>query len=194
MNEQGHWLPPDNVQEHPYWAVARRTSPTNIGMALLADLAAHDLGHLSTSGWLARIKGTLNTLTRMERHRGHFYNWYETPTLQPIEPRYVSSVDSGNLWGSLIVLRNGLEELRERPVVATRLFEGLQDTLEVIERLRSAEDAFAFSDQFDACLAHCASSVSHRCPEARGTFALAFVAFVRWPQILRSTCRKIRPR
>ena len=98
MNEREHWLPPDNVQEHSPVAVAARTSPTNIGMGLLSGLAAYDLGYLPGTALIERTRGALHTMLRLERCRGHFYNWYDTRTLRPIEPRYVSSVDSGNLW------------------------------------------------------------------------------------------------
>ncbi len=99
-NPREHWLPPDNVQSHSPLAVATRTSPTNIGMGLLSALAAYDLGYLSATALIERTEGVLHTMRRLERCRGHFYNWYDTRSLQPVEPRYVSSVDSGNLWGA----------------------------------------------------------------------------------------------
>ncbi|MHB8955129.1 MAG: GH36-type glycosyl hydrolase domain-containing protein [Pirellulaceae bacterium] len=133
--EQDHWIVPDNVQELGQWTVAPRSSPTNIGLCLLADLGAHDLGYLPATALLDRIERTLKTMQRLERYRGHLYNWYDTRTLRPSEPRYVSSVDSGNLWGSLIVLQAGLREVRGRPLVSPRLLEGLQDTLQVLATL-----------------------------------------------------------
>ena len=96
--EADHWLPPDNVQGDPPTTVTSRTSPTNMGLALLSGLAACDLGYFSAAAFLDRTSRMLQTMRRMERYRGHFYNWYNTRTLQPTEPRYVSSVDSGNLW------------------------------------------------------------------------------------------------
>jgi cyclic beta-1,2-glucan synthetase len=99
------WLPPDNFQEDGTEPrLARRTSPTNIGMSLLSTLAAHDLGYLSTDSLLRRIEATLTTLERLERYEGHFLNWYDTQTLRPLHPKYVSTVDSGNLAASLIAL------------------------------------------------------------------------------------------
>jgi hypothetical protein len=151
--EQHHWLPPDNVQEWPRWMMAERTSPTNIAMGLLADLAAHDLGYLSAAAWLERAGHTLETMAKLPRHRGHFFNWYDTRTLQPPEPRYVSSVDSGNLWGAFAVLQVGLQELRHRPLVPPRFLEGLQDTLAVIASLRAPSARAAANERFDACLA-----------------------------------------
>jgi len=91
--------------------IARRTSPTNIGLALLADLAAHDFGWLETDALLARLERTFHTVESLELWKGHILNWYDTRTLDPLEPRYVSTVDSGNLAACLLVLAHGLREL-----------------------------------------------------------------------------------
>jgi cyclic beta-1,2-glucan synthetase len=132
ITAEENWLPPDNVQENPGQTVASRTSPTNIGMALLANLAACDFGYCSAGRLLERTQRTFATLARMERHRGHFYNWYETRSLRPLPPLYVSTVDSGNLVGDLLVLRGGLLELVESPVLPPRIFGGLRDTLRLL--------------------------------------------------------------
>jgi hypothetical protein len=141
VNAEEHWLPPDNFQEVPTPVVASRTSPTNIGLALVANLAAADFGYLSTGQLLDRTDKTLTTMERLERHRGHLYNWYDTRTLKPLRPHYVSSVDSGNLAGGLLTLRAGLWESKNQPIVSTRVLTGLRDTLEklsspAIDRLR----------------------------------------------------------
>jgi hypothetical protein len=162
LNSSEHWLLPDNVQESPSRMVAHRTSPTNIGMGLLADLAASDLGYLPASGLLHRCERTFHTLGRLDRYRGHFYNWYDTRTLKPIEPPYVSSVDSGNLWGALIVLRAGLAELADQPLVPSRLVAGLQDTINVIAAQREQVSAWPQSTQFDTLL----SRLRRDCDEA----------------------------
>ena len=128
-----NWLPPDNFQEIPVPAIAARTSPTNMGMALLANLAARDMGYLTTGGLLARTRDALATMHAMERDRGHFYNWYDTRTLQPLLPRYISSVDSGNLAGHLLTLGAGLRELADEPVFSLRALGGLRDTLAVLQ-------------------------------------------------------------
>ncbi|MDP3410130.1 MAG: glycosyl transferase, partial [Bosea sp. (in: a-proteobacteria)] len=134
-----NWLPPDNFQQKPAPAIASRTSPTNIGMSLLADLAAVDFGYLTVGECLQRIDNTLASMEKLERYRGHFYNWYDTRTLQPLHPQYVSSVDSGNLAGSLLTLQAGLAELKTQPVLAALALQGLQDTLTVLaEQLPSA--------------------------------------------------------
>ncbi len=132
VTAEENWLPPDNVQEHPARGVASRTSPTNIGMALLANLAAYDFGYCSVGRLLDRTQKTFGTLARMERHRGHFYNWYETRSLKPLPPLYVSTVDSGNLVGDLLVLRSGLLELVETKVLRPRIFNGLRDTVRIL--------------------------------------------------------------
>ncbi|MGV3486106.1 MAG: GH36-type glycosyl hydrolase domain-containing protein [Planctomycetaceae bacterium] len=128
-----NWLPPDNIQQNPELVVAPRTSPTNIGMALLVDLAAYDFGYCSASRLLTRTQNTFATLSRMERHGGHFFNWYDTRTLDPLFPRYVSMVDSGNLAGCLLVLASGCREMcDEGRILPPRLVGGLRDTLEVL--------------------------------------------------------------
>ncbi|QWT21550.1 hypothetical protein KPL74_05975 [Bacillus sp. NP157] len=128
-----HWLPPDNLQMVPQPHVARRTSPTNIGLGLLANLAAYDFGYLGAGRVLERVRATLGTLGQLERYRGHFLNWYDTETLQPLHPRYVSSVDSGNLAGHLITLQRGLLALVDEPVFRRESIGGLRDTLGVLE-------------------------------------------------------------
>jgi hypothetical protein len=131
VSPQDNWLPPDNFQEYPVAIIASRTSPTNIGMALLANLAAYDFGYICAGEFLRLTGNTLATLEKLERYRGHFYNWYDTRTLQPLRPQYVSSVDSGNLAGSLLTLQAGLAELKDQPVLSVNAFQGLQDTLQV---------------------------------------------------------------
>ncbi|TAN05203.1 MAG: cyclic beta 1-2 glucan synthetase [Rhodanobacteraceae bacterium] len=132
VNADEHWLPPDNCQIFPVEQVAHRTSPTNIGMALLANLTARDFGYLTHGGLLQRTAAMLDTLQNLERHRGHFYNWYDTQTLQPLPPRYVSAVDSGNLMGCLLVLANSLEHGDAEPLVSRALGGGLRDTARML--------------------------------------------------------------
>jgi cellobiose phosphorylase len=127
--EPDHWLPPDNFQDFPAPTIASRTSPTNMGLALLSTLAARDFGYISTGRLLERLEQTLATMENLERFRGHFYNWYDTRTLQPLPPQYVSSVDSGNLAGALLTLRAGLTELKTQPVFPPQTLRGLEDAL-----------------------------------------------------------------
>jgi cyclic beta-1,2-glucan synthetase len=153
VTAEENWLPPDNYQVQPGPVIAQRTSPTNIGLALLSSLSARDFGFIGAASLLQRCSDTFTTLGKLERHRGHFYNWYDTRTLQPLAPRYVSAVDSGNLAGHLLTLRAALLALPNQPVFAVRWFTGLSDTLDVyaeaatdtalpaITHLRAAIDA-----------------------------------------------------
>jgi cyclic beta-1,2-glucan synthetase len=124
-----NWLPPDNFQEDPKPIVAHRTSPTNIGLYLLSIVAARDFGWLGTLDAVEHLEGTVGTLNRMELFRGHLYNWYSTSDLQPLEPKYISSVDSGNLAGNLIVLGNSCRGLIHSKVVDGRMLTALKDTI-----------------------------------------------------------------
>src|SRR5690606_24705515 len=132
VDDENHWLPPDNYQEAPVERIAHRTSPTNIGFALAANLAAFDFGYLTAGGLLERSGNTLDTMSSLERFHGHFYNWYDTRTLHPLRPMYVSSVDSGNLAGLMLVLRPGLLSLADAPILSPRTIDGLQDTWQVL--------------------------------------------------------------
>ncbi|MCS6318042.1 MAG: cyclic beta 1-2 glucan synthetase, partial [Nitrospira sp.] len=129
VSQEDHWLPPDNVQEQPATKVAHRTSPTNMGLALLANLSAYDFGYLSVGQLIERTAHTFDSMARLERFRGHFYNWYDTQTLKPLLPMYISSVDSGNLAGHVMTLRAGLLSLPEQSILPERTLEGLCDTL-----------------------------------------------------------------
>ena len=122
-------LPPDNFQEDPAPEVAHRTSPTNIGLYLLSVVSAHDFGWIGTTQTIERLEATLATMTRMPRFRGHFYNWYDTRNLKALEPKYVSSVDSGNLAGHLIAVANACKDWRRSPMAAASRRAGIADTL-----------------------------------------------------------------
>ena len=132
-------LPPDNFQESPD-AVAHRTSPTNLGLYLLSVVAARDCGWVGTLDAVERLDATLATMGRMARFRGHFYNWYDTGDLRPLDPLYISSVDSGNLSGHLIALANAAQEWTATSVDGATV-EGAADALaiagEELERLRA---------------------------------------------------------
>lgn len=127
-----NWLPPDNFQEEPSGVAAHRTSPTNSGLALLSTLAAYDLGYVPLSQLAARVENAFDTLGDLERYRGHFLNWYDTRDLTPLEPRYVSTVDSGNLAGALLALSEAVPELQEAPLARPEGARGLMDALEVL--------------------------------------------------------------
>lgn len=147
VGPQHHWLPPDNFQEYPVSAVASRTSPTNIGMSLLANLAAYDFGYITAAEMLRLTSNTLTTMQSLERYRGHFYNWYDTQSLQPLYPQYVSSVDSGNLAGSLLTLQAGLAELKHQPVISDNVLIGLHDTFQIFTEYGIAINSSMLSEQ-----------------------------------------------
>ncbi|NEG79524.1 GH36-type glycosyl hydrolase domain-containing protein [Pantoea agglomerans] len=127
-------LPPDNLQEIPESRVANRTSPTNIGLSLLANLTAWDFGYISQNRVISRTLDTLDTLDRMEHFRGHLYNWYDTQTLKPLNPRYVSTVDSGNMAAHLVTLQAGLAQWKYQPVMSLPcILEGLSDTFSLLK-------------------------------------------------------------
>ncbi len=132
VGAEDHWLPPDNYQEHPVAVLAHRTSPTNMGLSLLANLSAYDFGYIPAGPLIERTANALHTMAALERHRGHFYNWYDTQSLQPLTPLYISSVDSGNLAGHLLTLRPGLLALPDHRILGPRLFDGLVDTVRVL--------------------------------------------------------------
>ena len=133
VGPEDHWLPPDNFQEDPRPVVAHRTSPTNVGLYLLSSTAARDLGWIGTLDLGDRLEATLATIEKLERFRGHLYNWYDTRTLRPLDPRYVSTVDSGNLAGHLGVVTVALRERARRPLVDRRVAQGIDDALVVLE-------------------------------------------------------------
>lgn len=104
---EDHYLPPDNVQSQPPTGTAHRTSPTNMGLALVSALGAHALGIDDGQG-LALAERMLTTMEQLPRWNGHFYNWYHTCTLRPMPPLYVSTVDSGNCAAALLTAANAL--------------------------------------------------------------------------------------
>jgi cellobiose phosphorylase len=133
VGAEDNWLPPDNMQEHPVQVVAHRTSPTNIGMALLANLTATDFGYVTVAQLMERSVHTLNSMDQLERYQGHFYNWYDTVTLKPLHPMYVSTVDSGNLAGHLLTMAPGLTGLYDQPVLGPQIVEGIATTARVLQ-------------------------------------------------------------
>ncbi len=129
---EDNWLPPDNFQEVPKAEVAHRTSPTNIGLYLTSAQAAHDSGFIGGSDFAVRMRNALNAMGRCETYRGHILNWYDTRTLTPLEPRYVSTVDSGNLAICLIALRQGCYEAVGGPAIKGQVWGGLACTLDIL--------------------------------------------------------------
>lgn len=141
VNADENWLPPDNFQEQPTTVVAHRTSPTNMGLALLANLAAYDFGYIGGIELAERCNNTLQTMLKLERYKGHFYNWYNTVSLRSLHPKYVSTVDSGNLVGHLLTLRQGLLSQATEPIFRKNFYRGLLTTVKIIEENSGKHDA-----------------------------------------------------
>ena len=136
VGPEDRWLPPDHFQENPRGLVAHHTSPTNIGLTLLSTLSAHDLGYIGPLELSLRLRDSFDSMDALERVRGHFLNWYDTRTFAPLPPRYISTVDSGNLAACLIALRQGCYEMARTPLIN---WTGLLDTLGML--LLSLEEA-----------------------------------------------------
>jgi cyclic beta-1,2-glucan synthetase len=171
-----HWLAPDHFQEKPRGLVAHRTSPTNIGLMLLSTLAAYDFGYIGLVDMILRLRSTFDGMAGLEQYQGHFLNWYDTRTLEPLPPRYVSTVDSGNLAACLMVLRQGCLEAPNDPVLSWRRWEGLLDTLGVLEEVidgLEGDDIEGAVAQLKAHLAHIQDEISAAREEPAS-----------WPQLL----------
>ncbi len=134
VTAEHNMLPPDNFQETPQPVVAQRTSPTNIGVYLLSVVSARDFGWISLADAASRIDATMTTIEKMRRFHGHLFNWYDTKTLQPLLPLYVSSVDSGNLAGHLVAVAAACADWAEAPAVHLQGdFDGILDCVTVLE-------------------------------------------------------------
>ncbi len=156
VNERTSWLPPDNYQVAYQNQLAMRTSPTNIGLWMASVLGAHDFGYLTADEVVQKLTRTMETVAGLERHEGHLLNWYDIRTLAPLTPRYVSTVDSGNLLGALWALDYGLAALMRAPLLDARAFAGLRDTGEILQQAAeeaklSDPDARALDELLRAC-------------------------------------------
>lgn len=129
VNEKDNWLAPDNYQEDPANGVARRTSPTNIAMGLTSNLTAYDLGYIGLEENLQRLNNILNSMDKLKKYKGHFYNWYDTETMNTLNPEYISTVDSGNLVGYLWLISENLDEYKKTPLINKNMMKGICDTL-----------------------------------------------------------------
>jgi cyclic beta-1,2-glucan synthetase len=132
VGPQSRWLPPDNSQLALRVEVARRTSPTNIGLWLNSALAARDFGYITGDDFVRRCSATMDTLNKLERYEGHFLNWYDIDALTPLPPQYVSTVDSGNLIASLWVIAAGCRDIAKSPVIGPFSVAGLEDCIEIL--------------------------------------------------------------
>jgi cyclic beta-1,2-glucan synthetase len=140
VTSEERWLAPDNFQEDPKGELAHRTSPTNLSLLFLSTLSAYDLGYLTLPELAARLDCTLSSMEGLEKYNGHFFNWYDTRTGEPLAPKYVSTVDSGNLAGHLIAVKQGCVRLLDQPLFLDRAMAGLRDVLlimrEELDRVR----------------------------------------------------------
>ena len=187
VGPQTSWLPPDNVQETPIREIFLRTSPTNIGLSMLATVAANDFGYITIDDLVARNLGTLETVSRLERFEGHLFNWYELSTLKPLQPRYVSTVDSGNFLASLWTFETSCNELAARPLLDTGALRGVADTLGVMRQIgatmKEAEHPPAFLRLVELTTGQAANleEVILRLRAARPA-AQDLLLFRRWPE------------
>jgi cyclic beta-1,2-glucan synthetase len=150
VGPEDRWLPPDHFQENPRGLVAHHTSPTNIGLMLLSTLSAHDLGYIGPLELSVRLRDSFDSMDGLERVRGHFLNWYDTRTFAPLPPRYISTVDSGNLAACLIALRQGCYQMEQRPVIN---WEGLLDTLGMLSLSLGEANLGHAAKELDAAIA-----------------------------------------
>ncbi len=203
VGPEDHWLPPDNYQEYRGVTVAHRTSPTNMGLALLVNLSAYDFGYITAGMLIERTANTLRTMETLKRYRGHFYNWYDTQSLKPLIPGYISTVDSGNLAGHLLTLRQGLLALPDQDILGTRLFEGLRDTLGILldvapsawpapllQFQENLESACNFKPTTLAMLRPCLEQLTKYAVEIANNFSdVSGSEAGRWAQALLRQCR-----
>lgn len=170
MTEEHNWLPPDNYQEDPPIGVAPRTSPTNIGLALVSTISAYNRGYLSFGTMLTQLENTFKTLEKLKRYKGHFYNWYETTDYRLLHPHYVSTVDSGNLVAGFIILEEALKKERQSKSFNDNVIAGLQDTLrsiaEILAELQSGKKQMPtdFSIQVNKVLDRMLTAAEHTTP------------------------------
>ncbi len=133
-----HWLPPDHFQESPRGSVAHYTTPTNIGLFLVSTLSAYDLGYIGLLELAVRLRSTFESMDKMEHYRGHLMNWYDSQTLAALPPRYVSTVDSGNLAACLITLKQGCLALKDAPLLDDKQWQGLLVLLDILAEVLQA--------------------------------------------------------
>lgn len=170
VTKSDNWLPPDNVQEDPAPVVAHRTSPTNIGLYLLSSVAAQDLGFISKVQTIQRLKDTLETIQKLEHFEGHLLNWYDTKTLEPLHPKYVSLVDSGNYAAYLVAISQALHDFYEKDFFNSRILMALNvgmqglisDLAELIEKSALSTETISFHLQKN--LEHCQELLQQRVP------------------------------
>ncbi|WP_409069019.1 GH36-type glycosyl hydrolase domain-containing protein [Clostridium sp. FAM 1755] len=139
--EDTKWLAPDNYQEEPYKGIAYRTSPTNMGMGITSNIVAYDLGFIPLKNLINRLENIVSSMNKLDKYKGHFYNWYDIKSGKPLNPRYISAVDSGNLVGYLWLTEESLKDIINKPLLSKKNIDGLLSILELAnEELKKEED------------------------------------------------------
>lgn len=133
VNENSNWLAPDNYQEHPNNGVIYNTSPTNMAMGITSNIVAFDLGYIGILQFIERINNIISSMEDLEKYNGHFFNWYNSKTKEPLKPKYISTVDSGNLLGYLWLTSSALDEYKNKPLFSKNKVEALVDLLNICD-------------------------------------------------------------
>jgi len=189
VGDDDHWLPPDNYQEDPQPVIAHRTSPTNLGLLLLSTVAAHDFGYVSSVELVERLEMSCATINQLRTFRGHYFNWYDTKTLEALNPQYISTVDSGNLAGHLIALKQACIEQPDRVLFDARVMSGLGDTITCLQeeagKLAARQrTAFVTTEQLRAEIEACAALVNAAPPENLAGWSLLFTSLSQRAQVI----------
>ncbi|MGL5352273.1 MAG: glucoamylase family protein, partial [Clostridium sp.] len=149
VNEENNYLAPDNYQEKPLNGVAHRTSPTNIGMGLISNVIAYDLGYITMGEVINRLEEELSGMRNLEKYQGHYLNWYDTVNQKPLWPRYISTVDSGNLLGYLWIIKESLREFKNKPLIKSIELKALRDTYSLIREEDNSDIEDNLPDEID---------------------------------------------
>lgn len=144
-----NFLPPDNYQEDPTPVIAHRSSPTNFGLYLLSTVTARDFGWIGLCEMIDRLENTLLSMQSLPRYNGHFYNWYETTDKRALDPKYISSVDNGNLAGHLIALAQSCEEMESESDYSAKMLEGIQDSLRLFTESMATKTQAPYRETFN---------------------------------------------
>ncbi|HEV2650658.1 MAG TPA: glucoamylase family protein, partial [Rhizomicrobium sp.] len=192
VTAEENFLPIDNFQEDPRPVSARRTSPTNIGGYVLSALAAHEFGWIGLNDLIERLEATMASLDKLERYRGHFLNWYSTENLEALHPRYVSSVDSGNLMGHLIAIKSACRDLRDRPLMAWPWFQGIEDNVRLLRETGHRSNDPAADRALNTALSQLESALQEK-PQNLQELARKFVTIGQMVSAIEPAVRAIMP-
>ncbi|SDP07582.1 GH36-type glycosyl hydrolase domain-containing protein [Clostridium gasigenes] len=149
VNEENNFLPPDNYQEKPFKGIAHRTSPTNIGMGLISNIMAYDLGYITMGEVINRLEEELAGMRDLEKYKGHYLNWYDTKNKSSLWPRYVSTVDSGNLLGYLWIIKETLNDFKNKPLIKKDELKSLKDSYSLIREEDNSDIEDSLPDEID---------------------------------------------